>query len=145
MRISLFSIALISLAVTIFIIINKRRQSKIEELPKTKTTEVKVPKTLIDIGDTRLETSAIGRFTIINVGKDDLYLKDVQPDCHCTVGEYYSRPVKPNDSTVIILRYDSTRMGVFQSTAKLEINSDQTPILLVFRGNMISSSGKNKK
>jgi hypothetical protein len=82
---------------------------------------------------------------IYNTGKKNLNIQNVEPDCHCTVGEYTHEPVKPTDSTIIILRYDSTRPGVFQSTAQVETNTDLTPLMIVLRGNMVTNSIETDK
>ncbi len=143
MRIILLVLAVLALLITAISIFYKRNKENIN-LEKD-ITNIQIPKTIIDIGIRPVKTPAVGRFVIYNTGKKDLYIERVDLDCHCTVGEYSKEPVRPKDSSIILLRYDSSRIGLFQSSAQVQTNSDQTPLLLVLRGNIIDSSPTQKK
>lgn len=142
MRITFLVLAVLSLTITSIYILYKRNKANINL--DENSTKIYVPKTIIDVGDRVLNTPAVGRFVIYNTGEKDLYIESVYPDCHCTIGEYSKQPVKPKDSSIIFLRYDSSRSGIYQSSAQIQTNSDQTPLLLVLRGNMIDSLPKKK-
>lgn len=133
----MFWIAVVFLVVTCFLIFKKRQESLD---PIEKMTTIRIDNSLMDIGDREIKKSAVGKYKIYNTGTNDLIIKSLEPECHCTVGEFTNRPIRPGDSTTIILRYDSTRLGGFQSTARLETNSQQTPVLIVLRGNMTTSN-----
>lgn len=137
MRFVLLIAAILTLVLSYIMIVNKR--STESKNVAASFTKIMVPKTIINIGDRIVNTTATGRFVIYNIGEKRLMINRVEPDCHCTVGEFSKEPVRPMDSTVIILRYDSTRLGVFQSTALVQSNADQTPLLLVLRGNIINN------
>jgi hypothetical protein len=137
MRILLFITAIILLLVTIGFKFFKNRNDLNDT--EHKKTVVEISKKMIDVGDRPRLSSIIGKYTLYNNGKEDLYIEDVKPDCHCTVGEYSKRPVKPTDSTIVVLRYDSSITGFFQSSAMVSVNSEQTPLLLILRGKIIDS------
>ncbi len=143
MRAVLLILAVLTLLITTISILYKR--NKENSNLEINTTEIRVPKTIIDIGIQTVKTPVVGRFVIYNMGNKDLYIEKVDLDCHCTVGEYSKDPVRPKDSSIILLRYDSSRIGLFQSSAQVQTNSDQTPLLLVLRGNLIDSSLAQKK
>lgn len=136
MRYLFLATAILALAITIFFKLCRKTQS----VPSNKKTVIAVTSKLIDIGNHQRFSSIKGRYTIINKGSNDLYIQNVHPDCHCTVGEYSRQAVKPNDSSIIYLRYDSTILGYFQSSALVTSNSDQTPLLLVLRGKVVDST-----
>ena len=47
------------------------------------------------------------KFTFTNSGKSDLIISNVQGSCGCTVGEYPTAPVKPNEEGVIKVTFNS--------------------------------------
>ncbi len=98
------------------------------------TTDIRFPKTLMDVGAQKYHVPVEARFVVYNVGKQDLFIQNVLPDCHCTVADYTKNPISPNDSAVISLKYDARNMGSFQSSAVVSTNSVSSPTLLVFRG-----------
>lgn len=97
-------------------------------------TEAAFSKTLLDVGAQKLHVPVTASFTIKNKGNEKLYIVKVEPDCHCTVADFSTAPIKPQDSSVIRLRYDSSNPGPFQSSATVTTNAINSPTLLVFRG-----------
>ncbi|MFT4202303.1 MAG: DUF1573 domain-containing protein [Chitinophagaceae bacterium] len=138
MKIAIFLLSILLLVASILYIIYKRNNIK------NKITDIMVSKEVIDIGDRLKNSSSIGKYTIYNTGKYDLYIKSVEPDCHCTVSQFSKDRIRPTDSTVILLRYDSTRLGIFQTSALVNANSSRMPLLLILRGNIIDSSVQYK-
>ena len=122
-------------AVKFFIKGNNRQ----ELTPAEDTTSVrmKFSKLLIDVGDQKVKTSVKARYVLYNIGKADLYIQNVLPDCHCTVANFSEKPIKPTDSAIITLSYDSTLIGPFQSSAVVSTNTTNTTSILIFRGVVI--------
>jgi len=138
MRYMLFAISLTLLAVTLFFRFYKKGNDNVDKQGGLNTM-VYVQQKLIDVGDRIKNSPTSGRYVIVNNGRNSLFIEKVESDCHCTVGEYTKDAVKPNDSTVIILRYDSKILGVFQSSAVITLNAEQSPLLLILRGNIVDS------
>lgn len=103
----------------------------------TKTT-VKVNTTLIDLGSIPLNSSISGKYVFHNLGKKGFEIESITTNCSCTQSEFSKNIIKPNDSTTIVLKYDSTRLGMFQSTGIVVSRSFAKPILLVLQGNVVS-------
>src|SRR5262245_8681669 len=80
-------------------------------------TVIKINKSIIDVGDKTPADLIQARFVIYNVGKEELKIQSVEPDCHCTVADFSGEAVKPGDSVVVVLQHDGKTMGLFQSSA----------------------------
>jgi hypothetical protein len=68
-----------------------------------------------------------------------LLIENIKTNCYCTTSFFDKGIIKARDSTVVIIRYDSTRTGIFQSTGIVTSNGSTEPILLILRGNVIAS------
>jgi hypothetical protein len=101
-----------------------------------KPTTVKLYKSLIDVGQKKVHAVVDAKFVLYNTGKNDLYIENVLPDCHCTAADFSTKAILPNDSTVITLKYNASQPGVFQSSAVVTTNSIEPNILLIFRGSV---------
>ena len=53
------------------------------------------------------DTLLIARYNFINIGKHDLYIDDISPDCSCTGYLLSKRKVSPGDSAYIVLKYST--------------------------------------
>ena len=104
----------------------------------THVLQVKFDTLLIDVG-TRKENSIVeGAFIVHNNGSNNITIDNVSPDCHCTASQFKSTPIYPHDSAVIVLKYNSTNIGPFQSSAIVSFGlfgTDSTD-LLILRGNV---------
>ena len=130
-------ILILAFLLSVISVIYKRYHNNVESIPLTK---IKFSKKLIDIGDRILKSTAEGKFTVYNVGTNNLLLQNVMPDCHCTGAVFSKKAIKPNDSSEIILKYNSSILGVFQSSAEVTTNTSDSPIILIFRGNIIDTN-----
>jgi uncharacterized protein DUF1573 len=135
MKYILFTLAAIFFifsAVRFFI---KNHQNQ-EHTEGTKLTTVRLSKSLIDVGERKAHSDVKASYVIYNTGSGDLYIQSVVPDCHCTVADYSTKPIPPNDSSIITLKYDAANPGPFQSSAVMTSNCSSSPTLLIFRGSI---------
>jgi hypothetical protein len=102
-------------------------------------TKVHIDTNMIDLGDLPLKSSIRGKYIIHNMGEEDFAIDGIMTNCSCTKAEYSKDVIKPKGSTTILLKYDSTRLGVFQSTGIVSSNATTGPVLLVLRGNVIEN------
>ena len=97
-------------------------------------TVAKFSETFLDVGKRSPHIPVKVRFVVYNTGLNNLYIRKVEPDCHCTIANFSSSPISPKDSSVIVLQYDASNQGPFQSSAMVTTNSASSPTLLIFRG-----------
>lgn len=64
------------------------------------------------------------KFTFTNSGKSDLIISNAQGSCGCTVGEYPTSPVKPNEEGVIKVTFNSQgKHGKQQKSVTISANT----------------------
>jgi hypothetical protein len=132
-RYILLAVAIATFTFAIFRYYNARQKPE-NVFEHAAPTDIRFPKTLMDVGAQKYHVPVEAKFVVYNVGKQDLFIENVLPDCHCTVADYPKNPISPSDSAVISLKYDARNMGSFQSSAVVSTNSASSPTLLVFRG-----------
>lgn len=116
-----------------------KRASGNKDAGGAKTT-CSLAKEIVDVGDVPQGVPVSGVFTLKNTGSKNLLIGNVTPDCHCTVAEWDKNPVPPGQETYIKASYDSKAPGVFQKLVKVEANVEDTPIVLVLRGNVVAGN-----
>jgi Protein of unknown function (DUF1573) len=104
---------------------------------KIPLTKCNFNRTFFDLGENKVGTPVTARFSLYNAGNHDLQIGSVVPDCHCTVADFPSSLIAPQDSAIIRLRFDGLNPGPFQSSAVVTTNSPGSPTLLIFRGVMV--------
>lgn len=114
------------------VIINKKRNRD----QKIQTTTVMITKKIVDMGSRNLGDSVSSKFMLHNTGKHDLYISGIEPECSCTIPKYKKTATIPGDSVLVELKYNSTNMGYYQTSAKVMINVEESPIILTIRGLM---------
>ena len=135
-RIILFVIAFV--AFTFMAVRYYNRKEPISTMKNVKTelafTSINFSRTIAETGQQKLKVPVKVGFVVHNTGKNDLYIQKVEPDCHCTVADFSKNPIRPNDSSIVVLKYDAANPGPFQSSAIVTTNSSPAATLLVFRG-----------
>ena len=135
-RIILFVIAFV--AFTFMAVRYYNRKEPISTMKNVKTelafTSINFSRTIAETGQQKLKVPVKVGLVVYNTGKNDLYIQKVEPDCHCTVADFSKNPIRPNDSSIVVLKYDAANPGPFQSSAIVTTNSSPAATLLVFRG-----------
>lgn len=65
-------------------------------------------------------------FEIINTGKTELKLDNVQASCGCTTPEWSHDPIAPGTSANIKVGYNAAGEGAFEKTITITYNTNQT-------------------
>jgi len=102
-----------------------------------KTTIIVEPR-LINMGTIKKEEKKTAVFSVRNTGNNDLIIKTVEPDCHCTIVFWTKEPVKPKGVANITLEYDNSITGIFQRTATVYTNSSEEVLILTIRGKVVN-------
>ncbi len=75
-------------------------------------------------------------FKFKNTGKEPLIISNAQGSCGCTVPSWPKEPIKPGDSNVIKVTYDTKRPGAFTKTVTLTSNSKTPTKVITIKGNV---------
>jgi hypothetical protein len=104
------------------------------------TTHVSVKSKIFNNGMSQLNHIVAANFELVNVGKNPLIISDVKTDCNCTVPAWSRNKIQPNEKTLIKLIYDGRSLGYFQKKAIVSYNSENGPLILIIRGNVVDSA-----
>ena len=138
MKYILFILAAIAFTFSVVRFYKKKNKATSDRFAQAeaKTTTAKLYKSLIDVGAKKLHSVVDARFVLYNTGRNNLYIENVLPDCHCTAADFSTKAIAPDDSTVITLKYNASQPGVFQTSAVVTTNSIEPNTLLIFRGSV---------
>ena len=93
-----------------------------------------------DFGEVKQGTETIYEFVFENKGSTPLIISNVEKQCGCTTPEWTYKPIKPGEKGVIIVKYDSNRIGPFNKSVTVHSNdSDNPQLILKIRGNVIGT------
>lgn len=97
---------------------------------------VKWDKTEMNLGTLKLNHPVDVDFTLTNIGKTPLVIKEVKTSCGCTVASYTQEPVLPGNSTTITAKYNAKSPGGFHKSVTILMNTEEGSQLLVLKGNV---------
>lgn len=110
----------------------------------TPLTTFSLANDIIDAGDVKQDVPAEAVFEIKNTGSKNLVIDNVAPDCHCTIADWDHKPVPPGQIAYIKTSYDSKSPGIFQKLVKVNANVEDSPIILVLRGNVVAPQPEHR-
>jgi hypothetical protein len=92
-------------------------------------------KTEHNFGNINLGEVVLYEFKVTNTGNTDLIIFNAQPSCGCTVSEFPKDPIKPGQSGVIPVEYNSKgRPGQFSKTITVFANTEPNQTVLTISG-----------
>ena len=80
----------------------------------------------IDYGSVEYDADGNREFKFKNKGKEPLIIYSATGSCGCTVPTAPKEPIKPGDTGVIKVHYDTKRVGSFEKTVTVSSNA-KTP------------------
>ena len=89
-----------------------------------------------DFGNMKQHGDASTEFVFTNDGTAPLIVSNAKGSCGCTVPEWPREPIKPGESSVIKVKYDSKRVGPINKSVTITSNGSEQPIVLRIKGNI---------
>lgn len=84
------------------------------------------------------ETEAI--FTLTNKGNAPLIIEDIKVSCGCVLVEWAKDPILPEQSSEIIVKYNTNIIGTIKRSIVVSTNDiNQERILLILTGEVVSN------
>lgn len=97
-----------------------------------------------DFGDMIQGERVVYGFKFTNIGGSDLVITRVSSSCGCTIGSYPEKPVKPGDSGVIEVSFDSkNRKGYQNKTVTVLANTEPNTTTLRIKAKIILPEREN--
>jgi len=90
----------------------------------------------IDYGTVNKNTDGNRSFTFKNTGTKPIIITSVKGSCGCTVATKPSKPIMPNETAEIGVKYDTKRVGPFSKTITVVSNASEKSKVLRIKGNI---------
>lgn len=91
-----------------------------------------IDKELHNYGIIEYGSNGVCQFTIRNTGSKILVISDIKTSCGCTIVNTKQRNIKPGDSTVLNVRYDTKRPGAINKKILIHSNDLESPQKEIF-------------
>lgn len=96
---------------------------------KSATANITFDETEIDYGTIAKGSDPVRTFKFINTGRTPLIIKDVQTTSGCVVATYSKEPILSEQTATVIVRYDTSQVGVFSKIVTVVTNVNSIHIL----------------
>ncbi len=94
---------------------------------------------VIDYGTIEQGSNGEREFKFTNKGKSPLIISEAKKSCGCTIPSFPKEPIKPSESSVIKVMYDTKRLGPINKSVTLISNAERENIVLRIKGEVIES------
>jgi Protein of unknown function (DUF1573) len=99
--------------------------------------EMTFEKEVHDFGNVEFAGNGTYEFKFKNTGTEPLIITDAKGSCGCTIPTYPKNiPIKPGETQIIKVTYDTKRVGNFTKTVTINSNSKRHVDVLTIRGNV---------
>jgi len=110
---------------------------------QSNTASIDFDTTFHDFGDIHQGEVAEHVFTFTNTGKVPVKISHIATTCGCTAPEWPKKPIPPNQSEEIVVRFDSSgKSGIQQKGITLFSNVEHGRIQLKIRANVLPQKNR---
>ena len=78
-------------------------------------------------------------FVFTNTGTEPLIISKAKGSCGCTVPTWPKEPIKPGESSVIKVKYDTTRLGTINKSVTITSNAATPTKVIRIKGKIIAA------
>lgn len=93
---------------------------------------------VIDYGTIEQGADGVREFKFTNTGKEPLIISNSRGSCGCTVPTWPKEPIKPGESSVIKVKYDTKRLGAINKSVTITSNASEPTKVIRIKGNIIA-------
>lgn len=136
--------AILSLALISLIGVFSLSAQNTKETAPTGGPEITFEKTVHDYGTMKQYGNATTEFKFTNTGNEPLYISNAKGSCGCTVPSWPREPIKPGESNVIKVKYDSKRVGPINKSVTITSNATNAPTKVLRIKGMIEAAPKEQ-
>jgi len=106
-----------------------------------KRTSTNVRLTMMNISPASIELGTISKngvykdsVKITNIGKDTLFIEDIQSSCECTQVDWKKEPIAPSETVWLYITFRPDGVGEFERYVTVYSNAKQSPIEIPIKG-----------
>lgn len=103
---------------------------------------IKIEKTF-DFGIIEKNSEGIGEIKFQNIGKSPLVITNISSSCGCTTPSWPKEPVLPGDSGLVLVKYDTRRVGIINKQITISCNATEPNIIIQIKGNVMDTPENN--
>lgn len=96
--------------------------------------EMTFEKEVYDYGKIKYAADGTCEFKFKNTGKEPLIISNARGSCGCTVPVWPKEPIKPGESSVIKVTYDTKRVGPISKSVTITSNAKTETKVLQIKG-----------
>ena len=94
----------------------------------------------IDYGTIAKNENGNRSFSFKNTGTSPIIITSVKGSCGCTVATKPSKPIMPNETAEIGVKYDTKRVGAFSKTITVVSNASEKSKILRIKGSVTNQN-----
>lgn len=100
---------------------------------------------VIDYGTIEQGADGTREFKFTNTGKSPLIISSARGSCGCTVPSWPTEPIKPGESAVLKVNYDTKRLGPINKTITVYSNATEPTKVVRIKGNVVAPATTPEK
>ena len=93
---------------------------------------------VVDYGTIEQGADGVREFKFTNNGKEPLIISNARGSCGCTVPTWPKEPIKPGESSVIKVKYDTKRLGAINKSVTITSNASTPTKVVRIKGKIIA-------
>lgn len=93
---------------------------------------------VVDYGTIEQGADGVREFKFTNTGKEPLIISNARGSCGCTVPTWPKEPIKPGESSVIKVKYDTKRLGAINKSVTITSNATSPTKVIRIKGKIIA-------
>ncbi len=100
--------------------------------------EITFESEVVDYGTIEQGANGVREFKFTNTGKEPLIISNSRGSCGCTVPTWPKEPIKPGESSVIKVKYDTKRLGAINKSVTITSNAKTGTKVVRIKGKIIA-------
>lgn len=128
--------ALLSLSFLAFTAFSTMAQTEAIQVENPNAPEIVFETEVINYGNIEKGANGVREFKFTNTGKSPLIISNARGSCGCTVPTWPKEPIKPGESSVIKVKYDTNRPGPINKSVTITSNAKTPTKVLRIKGNI---------
>jgi hypothetical protein len=112
------------------------QEAKKEKKAKKQKAPITFKETVIERNGIKYGADETFTFEFKNTGKTPIVVTNVGTSCGCTTAKKPEEPIKPGKTGVIVVKYDTKRVGNFTKEINVTTNVQPEPIKLQIKGSV---------